>query len=68
MFFSPAMQFSLSYYDQIEIDEFEYNEEDETYTYPCPCGDLFVITKTDMENGEEIATCEGCSLIVKVLY
>lgn len=62
------MQFMNSYYDYVDLDEFEYDEEEETYTYPCPCGDLFKISKIDVYNGEEIATCEGCSLIIKVIY
>jgi diphthamide biosynthesis protein 3 len=33
------------YHDEIEIEDFEYDEEDETYYYPCPCGDRFQITK-----------------------
>lgn len=33
------------YHDEVEIEDFEYDEEDETYYYPCPCGDRFQITK-----------------------
>lgn len=33
------------YHDEVEIEDFEYDEDDEVYTYPCPCGDSFVITK-----------------------
>lgn len=33
------------YHDEIEIEDFEYDEEEETYYYPCPCGDQFQITK-----------------------
>lgn len=32
-------------HDEIEIEDFEYDEEEETYYYPCPCGDRFSITK-----------------------
>ncbi|CAL8308123.1 unnamed protein product [Merluccius merluccius] len=56
------------YHDEVEIEDFEYEEETETYYFPCPCGDRFVITKEDLENGEEVATCPSCSLIVKVIY
>lgn len=35
----------VNYYDEIEIEDFEYNAEEETYYYPCPCGDKFQITK-----------------------
>ncbi|OWF35591.1 DPH3-like [Mizuhopecten yessoensis] len=56
------------YHDEIEIEDFEYDEDNETYYYPCPCGDRFEITKEDLENGEEVATCPSCSLMLKVIY
>lgn len=33
------------YHDEVEIEDFEYDEDAETYYYPCPCGDRFEITK-----------------------
>ena len=33
------------FHDEVEIEDFEYDEETETYFYPCPCGDQFQITK-----------------------
>lgn len=38
------------------------------YTYQCPCGDLFQITRAELDAGEEIARCPSCSLVVRVLY
>ncbi|KAG5675559.1 hypothetical protein PVAND_005454 [Polypedilum vanderplanki] len=56
------------FHDEIEIEDFEYNEEEELYTYPCPCGDEFIITKEELMEGLEEATCPSCSLKVKVIY
>ncbi|XP_061572240.1 DPH3 homolog [Cololabis saira] len=56
------------FHDEVEIEDFEYDEDEETYYFPCPCGDRFAITKEDLENGEEVATCPSCSLIVRVIY
>uniref|UniRef100_M3ZW28 Diphthamide biosynthesis protein 3 n=1 Tax=Xiphophorus maculatus TaxID=8083 RepID=M3ZW28_XIPMA len=56
------------FHDEVEIEDFEFDEETEAYYFPCPCGDRFCITKEDLENGEEAATCPSCSLIVKVIY
>lgn len=56
------------YHDEIEIEDFEYDEELEIYHYPCPCGDRFEIAKEDLMAGEEVATCPSCSLIVRVIY
>lgn len=38
------------YHDEIEIEDFEYDEEDEVYYYPCPCGDRFQISKVSKLN------------------
>ncbi|KAB7498316.1 DPH3-like protein [Armadillidium nasatum] len=56
------------FHDEIEIEDFEYDEESEIYHYPCPCGDRFEIGKEELEAGEDVATCPSCSLIVKVIY
>ncbi|MEQ2305387.1 hypothetical protein AMECASPLE_037346 [Ameca splendens] len=74
------------FHDEVEIEDFEFEEETEAYYFPCPCGDRFCVTKIisqraglissftsvklqeDLENGEEVATCPSCSLIVKVIY
>ncbi|XP_006048813.3 DPH3 homolog isoform X1 [Bubalus bubalis] len=56
------------FHDEVEIEDFQYDEDSETYFYPCPCGDNFCITKEDLENGEDVATCPSCSLIIKVIY
>ncbi|KAJ4845109.1 hypothetical protein Tsubulata_030339 [Turnera subulata] len=55
-------------YDDVEIEDMEWNEELQAYTYPCPCGDLFQITKDDLRLGEEIARCPSCSLYITVIY
>ncbi|CAH0596122.1 unnamed protein product [Chrysodeixis includens] len=56
------------FHDEIEIEDFEYDEDDEMYYYPCPCGDRFQISKEELMAGEEVATCPSCSLVVKVIY
>lgn len=56
------------YHDEIEIEDMEYDEETETYYYPCPCGDKFEITKEDLMNGEDVAKCPSCSLMIKIIY
>lgn len=33
-----------AFYDEIEIEDFEYDEANDVYTYPCPCGDKFSIS------------------------
>jgi diphthamide biosynthesis protein 3 len=56
-----------SFYDEIEIEDMDYDEIEETYYFPCPCGDKFQITLEDLQNGEEIGTCPSCSLIIRLV-
>jgi diphthamide biosynthesis protein 3 len=58
----------LSYYDQVDIVDFTYNSTLEIFIYPCPCGDSFTIGLDDLKNGETIARCNSCSLLVNVIY
>ncbi|KAI5159237.1 diphthamide biosynthesis protein 3 [Nematocida ausubeli] len=55
-------------YEEVDIDMMEYDRVNEVFTYPCPCGDRFEISFEELFNGEEIATCPSCSLVVKVNY
>jgi len=32
-------------HDEIEIEDFDYDDEAELFSYPCPCGDEFTISK-----------------------
>ncbi|KAJ1962916.1 Diphthamide biosynthesis protein 3 [Dispira parvispora] len=57
-----------SFYDEIEIEDMEFDEENRIYHYPCPCGDRFEIAEEDLFDGEDIAHCPSCSLIVRVIY
>jgi hypothetical protein len=40
----PGAESKMSY-DDVEIEDMEWNDEIQAFTYPCPCGDLFQITK-----------------------
>lgn len=55
-------------YDDVEIEDMEWNEELQAFTYPCPCGDLFQITRAELQMGEETARCPSCSLYITVVY
>jgi len=58
----------LNFHDEVELEDFEWDEDEQAWTYPCPCGDRFMITADELEYGEEVATCPSCSLIVRVIY
>ena len=55
-------------YDEIEIEDLDFDVDTLKFFYPCPCGDKFVITLDQIKDGEEIAKCPSCSLTIKVIY
>ncbi|MDC6271185.1 hypothetical protein PP707_02685 [Acetobacter pasteurianus] len=55
-------------YDEIEIEDFTFDPVTQLFQYPCPCGDRFAISLDDMQDGEDIAVCPSCSLMVKVIF
>jgi diphthamide biosynthesis protein 3 len=57
-----------AYYDEIEIEDMTWDDAKNVYHYPCPCGDRFEISKAQLANYEDIATCPSCSLIIRVIY
>ena len=57
-----------AYYDEIEIEDMAWDDEKRVYHYPCPCGDRFEISRRQLADCEDIATCPSCSLIIRVIY
>jgi diphthamide biosynthesis protein 3 len=55
-------------YDEIEIEDMQWDAALAAFTYMCPCGDLFQITRAELASGELIAHCPSCSLVIKVIY
>ncbi|KAL0266103.1 UNVERIFIED_CONTAM: hypothetical protein PYX00_011819 [Menopon gallinae] len=58
----------VKYYDEVDIKDFVYDAANRIFTFPCPCGDQFEISVEELLNGEEIAMCPSCPLIIKVVY
>lgn len=57
-----------SIYDEIEIEDMTYDVTLQIYHYPCPCGDRFEIGIADLRDGEDVAVCPSCSLMIKVIF
>jgi len=58
----------MSIYEEIEIEDLDFNPKTQVYTYPCPCGDKFSITLEELWDGEDIATCPSCTLRIMIIY
>lgn len=59
---------SVSIYDEVEIEDMTFDEALQLYHYPCPCGDRFQIGLDDLRDGQDIAVCPSCSLMICVIF
>ncbi|KAF7289533.1 DPH-type MB domain-containing protein [Mycena chlorophos] len=57
-----------AYYDEIEIEDMAWDPQKAVFHYPCPCGDRFEISRRQLADCEDIATCPSCSLVIRVIY
>mmetsp|Transcript_10733 Transcript_10733/g.20376 ORF Transcript_10733/g.20376 Transcript_10733/m.20376 type:complete len:84 (+) Transcript_10733:222-473(+) len=55
-------------YEEVALEDMNWDEDLAAYTYECPCGDLFQITLAELRAGEDIGRCPSCSLYITVLY
>ena len=61
-------QENLAVYDEIEIEDMDYDSDLQSYYYPCPCGDKFMVTLQLLHEDYDIATCPSCSLRIRVIF
>lgn len=65
---SATNESNLDIYDEIEIEDMTFDPRLQIYHYPCPCGDRFEIALASLREGEEIAVCPSCSLMIRVVF
>lgn len=53
---------------EYDLSEFDFDEEGDLFAMACRCGGWLRLRCAEMEQGCTIATCEECSLRVRVLY
>lgn len=48
-----------SFYDEVEIEDMEFDEENDLYFYPCPCGDRFQLSLVSIvsESSNHVLWC-----------
>jgi diphthamide biosynthesis protein 3 len=54
-------------YDEIAFVDMDFDDETKTFTHACPCGDMFEISEEALRQGETIAHCNDCSLVIRVV-
>ena len=62
------MSVEAQVYDEVEIEDMDFDGFIRTFFYPCPCGDKFQISLEDIGRGYSIAKCPSCSLTIRVVY
>ena len=58
----------LSFYDEVELEDMESDENNQLFHYPCPCGDRFEISIAQLRAEEDVARCPSCTLLIRVIY
>lgn len=58
----------VSVYDEVEIEDMTYDDAMRMFYAPCPCGDRFEIALVDLQDGQDIAVCPSCSLMIRVIF
>ncbi|CAN6601818.1 diphthamide biosynthesis protein 3 [Trichomonascus vanleenenianus] len=59
----------MDWYDEVDLEDMEFDKRSEVFHHPCPCGDRFEIPLSALLNSEtDIAVCPSCGLSVKVQY
>ncbi|KAL8454064.1 hypothetical protein Emed_000562 [Eimeria media] len=60
-------------YEEVRLQELEFDALEQLFVYPCPCGDLFELPLADLRaaaaaetQGFALASCPSCSLKIKV--
>lgn len=58
---------------EVDLDSFEAIESQDgfdgvTFYYPCRCGNGFYIDEQQLENGQDIIACSGCSEQIRVIW
>ncbi len=58
----------MTIYDEIEIEDMDFDEQAQVFYYNCPCGDKFRITLEMLMSGEDIAECPSCTLQIRIIF
>ncbi|KAL8270328.1 hypothetical protein Esti_005763 [Eimeria stiedai] len=63
-------------YEEVRLQELEFDALEQHFVYPCPCGDLFELSVVELRaavassgtHGFALASCPSCSLKIRVLF
>jgi len=59
---------SIAISEEVDLEDMQFHEEPPYYSWPCRCGCSYVVTEDQLAEGEDVVSCSGCSLHIRVLY
>ena len=57
----------MGLYDEVEIEDMDWNEEMQGFTYSCPCGDLFQVTVVSPGVPPSLISWQCCDAVFESL-
>jgi len=53
---------------EVDLDDMAYDESARAFSYPCRCGDAYVVTEDQLQEGCDELQCGSCSFRIRVSY
>eukprot|EP00026_Physarum_polycephalum_P021837 Phypoly_transcript_25388.p1 GENE.Phypoly_transcript_25388~~Phypoly_transcript_25388.p1 ORF type:complete len:134 (+),score=24.10 Phypoly_transcript_25388:103-504(+) len=56
--------------EEVSLDDMQLSEsgEEAEYSWPCRCGDKFVVSDAELDEGADLVFCRSCSFAIKIVY
>lgn len=55
------------FYETVCFEDFIYSSSNDEFYLNCRCGDMFILNKQEINQGQAIVSCNGCSLWIRVI-
>lgn len=55
------------FYETVYLEDFTYSVANNEFSLNCRCGDMFILSPQEIQEGEVVVSCNGCSLWIRVI-
>eukprot|EP01102_Stenamoeba_stenopodia_P003491 TRINITY_DN1354_c0_g1_i1.p4 TRINITY_DN1354_c0_g1~~TRINITY_DN1354_c0_g1_i1.p4 ORF type:complete len:150 (-),score=35.55 TRINITY_DN1354_c0_g1_i1:39-488(-) len=66
-----ALRKTVAIAEEVDLEDMQLHETSEeavSYSWACRCGCSYVVTEDQLAAGQDVVSCSGCSLHIRVLY
>lgn len=65
-----ALRKTVAIAEEVDLEDMQFHESPAScsYSWPCRCGCSYVVTEDQLAAGQDVVSCGGCSLHIRVLY